>query len=102
MIDKLIGRERELEELKWAMESHRSEFVTLYGRRRVGKTFLVRRFFNDSYCFHYVGAHRQTKQVQLKNFREALIRYSGNSEMPQAENWHEAFLQLESYLEGCT
>ena len=100
-MDKLIGRERELSELQWAMESHRSEFITLYGRRRVGKTFLVRRFFNDSYCFHYVGAHRQAKKVQLQNFREALARYSGNNGIPQPGNWHEAFLQLESYLETC-
>lgn len=100
-MDKLIGREQELNELQWAMESHRSELVILYGRRRVGKTFLVRRFFNDSYCFHYVGAHRQTKRVQLQNFREALMRYSGNNDVGQIENWHEAFLQLERYLENC-
>ena len=56
--DKLIGREREWKELEWAVNSHRSEFIIMYGRRRVGKTFLVRRFFNDTYSFHYVGAHR--------------------------------------------
>ena len=60
-MDKLIGREREFDELKWAMESQRSELIVMYGRRRVGKTFLVRRFFNDTYSFHYVGAHKQSK-----------------------------------------
>ena len=55
-MDKLIGRERECEELDWAVKSQRSELVILYGRRRVGKTFLVRRFFDDTYSFHYVGA----------------------------------------------
>lgn len=100
-MDRLIGREREQEELQWALESQRSEFITLYGRRRIGKTFLVRRFFNDTYSFHYVGAHRQTKKVQLKNFHEALLRYSRHKDIPELCNWHEAFLQLESYLEQC-
>lgn len=99
--EKLIGRERECEELKWAMESHRSELVVMYGRRRIGKTFLVRRFFNDTYSFHYVGAHKQKKDVQLQNFREALIRYSSDTTIPSLPNWHEAFLQLEKYLDTC-
>ena len=99
--EKLIGRTRECEELKWSMESHRSELIVMYGRRRVGKTFLVRRFFNDTYSFHYVGAHRQKKNVQLQNFREALMRYGHRQDVPTLENWHDAFLQLEQYLEGC-
>lgn len=99
--DKLIGRAREWEELEWAMKSNRSEFVIMYGRRRVGKTFLVRRFFNDSYSFHYVGAHRQKKSVQLQNFREALVRYSGDKNILELNNWHDAFLRLEEYLEKC-
>lgn len=101
-MDKLIGRERECEELKWALDSNRSELVVMYGRRRIGKTFLVRRFFNDSYSFHYVGAHKQSKKVQLQNFREALMRFSGNKEIPALDSWHDAFLCLEQYLEHCS
>ena len=99
--EKLIGRQREWEELQWAMDSNRSEFIILYGRRRIGKTFLVRRFFNDTYCFHYVGAHRQKKATQLQNFREALVRYSNDFRIPKLKNWHEAFLCLENLLEHC-
>ena len=98
-MEKLVGRERECKELQWALDSKRSEFVILYGRRRVGKTFLVRRFFNDKFCFHYVGAHRQKKEVQLQNFREALIRYSGDRDLPELSSWHEAFRRLADYLE---
>lgn len=101
-MERLIGRENEWNELEWAVKSDRSEFIALYGRRRVGKTFLVRSFFKDSYSFHYVGAHRQSKVVQLQNFREALMRYSPNTPIPQINNWHDAFLQMESYLEHCT
>ena len=99
--EKLIGRTRELEELRWSMESHRSELIVIYGRRRVGKTFLVRRFFDDTYSFHYVGAHRQKRNVQLQNFRESLMRYNHRQDVPTLENWHDAFLQLGQYLEGC-
>lgn len=99
--EKLIGRQQEWQELQWALDSHRSEFVILYGRRRIGKTFLVRRFFNDRYSFHYVGAHRQKKSTQLQNFREALERYSGDRSIPKLKTWHEAFLRLENYLEQC-
>ncbi len=101
-MEKLIGRKRELEELSWAMQSLRSEFVVLYGRRRVGKTFLVRHFFNDKYCFHFVGAHRMKKEVQLEHFREALMFYSGNENIPKLNSWHEAFLLLEKHLDACS
>lgn len=99
--DRLIGRKRECEELEWALNSNRSELVIMYGRRRVGKTFLVRKFFNDTYSFHYVGAHKQKKETQLNNFREALVRYSGDSAIPRLTCWHDAFSCLETYLEGC-
>ena len=81
------------------MNSNRSEFIMLYGRRRIGKTFLVRNFFNDEYAFHFVGAHRKSMQAQLDYFREALVRFSGNNELPKIKNWHTAFLQLQAYLE---
>lgn len=74
----------------------------MYGRRRVGKTFIVRRFFDDKYSFHYVGAHKQSKAVQLQNFREALILYSGQNDVPELKTWHEAFLSLEKYLDSCS
>ena len=101
MMEKLIGRKREIEELSWAMQSHRSEFIVLYGRRRVGKTFLVRHFFNDKYCFHFVGAHRMKKDVQLEHFREALVQYTDNTDISKLKSWHEAFLLLEEHLNSC-
>lgn len=99
-MDKLIGRERECEELQWAVNSHRSEFVMIYGRRRVGKAFLIRRFFNDNYSFHFVGAHKQGRTVQLQNFRESLLRFGAGDSVPEnLGSWHEAFLCLANLLE---
>lgn len=100
-MEKLIGRVAEMNELQAAFHSERSEFVMMYGRRRVGKTFLVRRFFNDKYTFHFVGAHKQPMSVQLAHFREALQEFGGKA-IPELTNWHEAFLQLERYLETST
>lgn len=98
-MENLVGRKREMQELDWAMHSQRSELIILKGRRRVGKTFLVRYFFKDKYVFHFVGAHKKSKSVQLSNFRDALIRYSGNDTIPVLMNWHDAFNALINYLE---
>lgn len=101
-MEKLVGRKKELQELDWAMRSGRSELIILKGRRRIGKTFLVRSFFNDRYTFHFVGAHKKGKDVQLSNFRDALIRRSGMGDLPELNNWHDAFSALSVYLEACT
>ena len=100
-MENLIGRQLELAELQRALDSKRSEFVILYGRRRVGKTFLVRCFCKDTYSFHFVGAHKQPLQAQLTNFREALLRCNPDVDIPELTNWHEAFRQLANYLEQC-
>ena len=84
------------------MTSERSELVVMYGRRRIGKTFLVRRFLNDTYSFHFVGSHNQSKAAQLKNFSEALARFNGRHDALPLRDWHEAFANLATYLEGCT
>lgn len=100
-MEKLVGRKRESQELEWALHSNRSELIILKGRRRIGKTFLVRSFFKDKYTFHFVGAHKMGKSVQLSNFREALVRYSGVNNIPDLNNWHDAFVALTKYLEKC-
>ena len=56
-MNELIGRTRECAELAQCVASDRSELVIVYGRRRVGKTFLIEEFFNRQFDFRYVGAH---------------------------------------------
>ena len=98
-MDTLIGRKREMEELERCMNSNRSEFVVIYGRRRVGKTFLVRNFFHDNYTFYYVGAHKSTQKKQLENFAKALSKYGSFAEQPKLNSWSEAFDALSVLLE---
>lgn len=81
------------------MESERSEFVVVYGRRRIGKTFLVRRFFKDNYAFSFVGKHEMGREQQLAEFAKELMRYSHSTFVPQLKNWTEAFDALQRLLE---
>ena len=51
----MIGRKKELLTLKNAYESSESQLVAIYGRRRVGKTYLVNEAFNHTFAFHHSG-----------------------------------------------
>lgn len=98
IMEKRIGRKRETEQLELAMSSKRSELVVLFGRRRIGKTFLVRSYFNDTFTFRFVGAHNKPRKVQLANFRDSLQRMTGK-EIGELKDWKEAFNQLALALE---
>lgn len=98
-MDKLIGRKLEQAKLQASMESERSEFVVVYGRRRIGKTFLVRRFFKDNYAFSFVGKHEMRREQQLAEFAKELMCYSHSTFVPQLKNWTEAFDALQRLLE---
>lgn len=99
-MDKLIGRHKEQLILKNCLESGRSEFVVIYGRRRIGKTFLVRRFFNDTYDFSFVGKHEMPREQQLADFAKTLQRYSSSEFTPELKNWTQAFDGLAKLLEA--
>lgn len=99
-MEKIIGRHRELSMLRSCLESGRSEFVVVYGRRRIGKTFLVRRFFNDVYDFAFVGMHEAQRNEQLEGFAKSLKNYSGSEYAPVLKNWGQAFDGLRQLLES--
>lgn len=96
----MIGRQREIQELQRCLHSDKSEFVIVYGRRRVGKTFLVDQFFDYNYDFTFVGGHKLTMRRQLMNFAKALKKHAGLSKRPKFNDWFEAFDALEEYLEA--
>lgn len=99
MRSKLVGRERECQELHRVMESDRSEFVIVYGRRRVGKTFLVDQYYQGQYDFTFVGGHNLSRQRQLTSFARALKKFSG-TKPDKFSDWFDAFDALEEYLES--
>lgn len=97
---KLIGREKEIELLNRLHASDKSEFIALYGRRRVGKTFLIKELFGDQYAFQVTGISNVNKERQLNNFFLALNRFDNKLEMEEMpRNWFDAFQLLIKSLE---
>lgn len=94
----IIGREKEIQQLQDCYESKESQLVILYGRRRVGKTFLVNQIFEDKFDFRLVGDFNLKKEEQLFNFYYELKNKS-KTEVPVPKSWREAFFQLRDYIE---
>ena len=67
-MEKLIGREQEKSILHEAINSADAELVAVYGRRRVGKTFLIREVYKDRIIFELSGIHGAKFNDQLENF----------------------------------
>ena len=93
----LIGREKEIQELRQAYDSDESKFVAVFGRRRIGKTYLVREVFQDNFAFTYSGMALASTKKQLQRFYLTLKDrgFKGGS---YPNNWIEAFYMLEQYL----
>ncbi len=98
---KIIGREREIAYLNELYSSQKSEFVVVYGRRRVGKTFLIKENFRDRILFSFSGMANSSTSEQLVNFNITL-RKTFKQDVPPARNWLEAFAQLAEFVEQST
>ena len=94
----IVGREHEQDILRHCVESPRAEFVAVYGRRRIGKTYLVKQYFKDTFDFYASGIYKVSRTEQLKRWQVQLNRYSGEKR-PRPKDWFEAFDQLRDYLE---
>lgn len=100
MQSKIVGREDEIKVLKNLYQSTRSEFVALYGRRRVGKTFLVKELFKNQFTFQITGLSRPDFQLQINNFYTTLGRFDEKVQhKPKPTSWFDAFQLLIDYLE---
>ena len=77
-MEKIIGREGELALLSKIIKSEEAELLAVYGRRRVGKTFLIRNAFQKQLVFEFSGIHHATLFQQLENFSDTLSRSLGN------------------------
>lgn len=97
-MEEIFGRNEEIARLKEYYGSGRAEFIAIYGRRRVGKTFLVRNLFGGDFAFAMSGSIDAPSEAQLSNFGYALREY-GDSRQPIPNNWTEAFHALRVLLE---
>jgi hypothetical protein len=95
----IIGRSREKSILNRLFESKEAEFLALYGRRRVGKTHLIRMHYQSRLCFELTGSKNIPLKEQLNNFHYALAKVCKKKyDIPSS--WQEAFRQLADYLKN--
>ena len=101
-LNMIIGRKKELLYLQNIINSPKAELVAVYGRRRIGKTYLIRAFFQEKVTFYFnpTGMNKGSKQEQLFIFKSELQKlfFTENS-LPQIKNWHQAFTVLHNCLQ---
>jgi len=98
MENRVIGRTKEKKRLRELFESGRPEFVAIYGRRRVGKTFLIRQMFENDFVFDLAGLANSNTEKQLLNFNVTIKQLNGQG-FEWAENWLFAFEQLKMLIQ---
>jgi AAA+ ATPase superfamily predicted ATPase len=97
---KIVGRESEIAVLKEALKSDQAELIAVYGRRRVGKTFLIRSVYSNQMVFDFTGVKDASLSDQLKNFSRVLVStFKPSSKLQVAKSWIDAFWQLAELLE---
>lgn len=107
MKELIIAREKEKAALQRLLEEPTAQFLAVYGRRRIGKTFLLREFFGDFAFMHTALSPMELKdsnkqllyQTQLNEFVTSLQKYGSHSTQP-INNWFDAFHQLEKLLDA--
>lgn len=100
-METIIGREDEKKILGDALQSRDAELIAVYGRRRIGKTFLVRNYYHKKIAFELTGIHDGDLKDQLYNFSLALQESMGTPIAPLSPvNWINAFHMLSNYLKA--
>ncbi len=93
----MVGRKKELSILQNAILDDRSHFIAVYGRRRVGKTFLIREAFNYRFTFQHAGLSEGGLEEQIFGF-EASLKDAGGKNTKKRKNWLEAFEDLKDIV----
>ena len=94
----MVGRIAEQAELRALLDNSESVFAAVYGRRRVGKTYLVRKTFGNHFAFDHVGLSSGKMSDQLESFRNSLIAH-GHRKCPVLKSWIGAFEELKKLLD---
>lgn len=98
MTEKIIGRHEEMSSLERYYSSGKAEFIVIYGRRRVGKTFLIRQYFSNRFAFDMTGVLEGNKNEQMSAFHMALKSYGYKGK--KSMTWLDAFFALRQLLEA--
>lgn len=97
----IVGRETERKLMDELVDSNKPELVAVYGRRRVGKTYLVRQHFSNRLTFCFSGTYQASRTIQLALFAKEL-NAQFNTNVPVPKDWFSAFDLLKVELEKCT
>ena len=97
----IVGRKKELAILEEITKDDKSHFVAVYGRRRIGKTFLIREAYGYRFTFQHAGLSNGNLKEQLFEF-QASIKNSGGKPTKKAKNWLEAFEDLKELIRNST
>ena len=100
----MVGRAKEIKELRRLYDKNSAEFVAIYGRRRVGKTYLVDETFSGKITFRHAGLAPDDSnpkgllKAQLEHFYNSLV-LQGMEDCSKPQTWLEAFFLLEKFLQ---
>ncbi len=93
------GREYEINKMREFLEGDDSELISIIGRRRVGKTYLIKRIYSKEMAFHLTGIKEATKKEQLENFAITLSKtFKLATEIETPKSWRKAFEVLKLYI----
>jgi len=95
----IIGRKKEMGIISSCLMSNKSEFVAVYGRRRVGKTYLIKELFDNEFTFYATGILNGSRESQLDVWNKEISRYK-RDDIVAADNWMEAFENLNTIVES--
>lgn len=93
----IVGRKEEQQIISDLTLSKRPELLVVYGRRRVGKTYLIKEYFNNEFAFYSSGINDDDRETKLKMFNNSLLEY-GSDDKSKLENWSDAFSRLKQLL----
>ena len=99
----IVGRKKELRLLERAFRADEAQFLTVYGRRRVGKTYLLRQFFSHQECtfLHVTGLHKGSLRKQLEKFAVEFSKtFLSKIPLKVPDSWNEAFKLLDQQIES--
>ena len=94
----IVGRKKEIQALEDYYYSGRPELVIVYGRRRIGKTYLVKEYFQGKFAFYFTGTIGASRKDNLAGFDRAVVEYGGEKGTP-SKSWSDAFHNLKNLLQ---
>jgi len=94
----IAGREEEMKIFQRLIDSENSEFLAVYGRRRIGKTYLIRQFFQPQLFFETSGLHEKSMTQQLECFWFSLKEFFPKKEIEKPKTWLQAFSILKNQI----